>query len=83
MSNSFQRLESMAANRRKLAMVIDDSLSVRRVTTNLLRLRGWDVLDAKDGVDALEKLANAETQPDVFLCDMEMPMWLSRLTMIA
>ena len=73
MSNSFQRLESMAANRLKLAMVIDDSLSVRRVTTNLLRLRGWDVLDAKDGVDALEKLANAETQPDVFLCDMEMP----------
>ena len=73
MSSSFQRLESMAANRRRLAMVIDDSLSVRRVTTNLLRLRGWDVLDAKDGVDALEQLANAETPPDVFLCDMEMP----------
>ena len=73
MSSSFQRLESMAANRRKLAMVIDDSLSVRRVTTNLLRLHGWDVLDAKDGVDALEQLANAETPPDVFLCDMEMP----------
>ena len=73
MSSSFQRIESMAASRRKLAMVIDDSLSVRRVTTNLLRLRGWDVLDAKDGVDALEILANAETPPDVFLCDMEMP----------
>ena len=73
MSSSFQRLESMAANRRKLAMVIDDSLSVRRVTTNLLRLHGWDVLDAKDGVDALDQLANAETPPDVFLCDMEMP----------
>ena len=72
-SSSFQRIESMAASRRKLAMVIDDSLSVRRVTTNLLRLRGWDVLDAKDGVDALEILANAETPPDVFLCDMEMP----------
>ena len=73
MSSSFQRIESMAASRRKLAMVIDDSLSVRRVTTNLLRLRGWDVLDAKDGVDALEILANAEVPPDVFLCDMEMP----------
>ena len=73
MSSSFQRIESMAASRRKLAMVIDDSLSVRRVTTNLLRLRGWDVLDAKDGVDALEILANAEIPPDVFLCDMEMP----------
>ena len=73
MSSSFQHFESMAANRRKIAMVIDDSLSVRRVTTNLLRLHGWDVLDAKDGVDALEQLGNTETPPDVFLCDMEMP----------
>lgn len=59
--------------RRKIAMVIDDSLSVRRVTTNLLRSYGWQVIDAKDGVDALEKLAAADTPPDVFLCDMEMP----------
>ena len=58
---------------RKTAMVIDDSLSVRRVTTNLLRSFGWDVIDAKDGVEALEKLAVADTPPDVFLCDMEMP----------
>jgi chemosensory pili system protein ChpA (sensor histidine kinase/response regulator) len=59
--------------RRKTAMVIDDSLSVRRVTTNLLRSFGWDVIDAKDGVDALEQLAVADTPPDIFLCDMEMP----------
>ncbi|QEG21434.1 hybrid sensor histidine kinase/response regulator [Mariniblastus fucicola] len=58
---------------RKTAMVVDDSLSVRRVTTNLLRSFGWEVIDAKDGVDALEKLAAADTPPDVFLCDMEMP----------
>ena len=58
---------------RKTAMVIDDSLSVRRVTTNLLRAHGWEVIDAKDGVDALEKLDLADTPPDVFLCDMEMP----------
>ena len=59
--------------RRKTAMVIDDSLSVRRVTANLLRSHGWDVLDAKDGIDALEKLSAVDTPPDVFLCDMEMP----------
>lgn len=58
---------------RNTAMVIDDSLSVRRVTTNLLRSNGWAVIDAKDGIDALEKLAVAATPPDVFLCDMEMP----------
>lgn len=60
-------------SRRNTAMVIDDSLSVRRVTSNLLRGNGWNVLEAKDGVDALEKLAMAEVPPDVFLCDMEMP----------
>ena len=60
-------------SRRYTAMVIDDSLSVRRVTGNLLRANGWNVLEAKDGIDAIEKLAAAETPPDVFLCDMEMP----------
>lgn len=59
--------------RRKLAMIVDDSISVRRVTTNLIRSAGWDVVDAKDGVDALDQLANMETLPDVFLTDMEMP----------
>ena len=55
------------------AMVIDDSISVRRVTSNLLQTAGWDVVTARDGVDALEKLDAMETPPDVFLCDMEMP----------
>jgi chemosensory pili system protein ChpA (sensor histidine kinase/response regulator) len=59
--------------RRNFAMVIDDSLSVRRVTENLLANAGWDVVIAKDGVDALEKLAGLDTPPDAFLCDMEMP----------
>jgi len=62
-----------AARRRKLAMIVDDSISVRRVTTGLIRSAGWDVVDAKDGMDALEQLANMETLPDVFLTDMEMP----------
>jgi chemosensory pili system protein ChpA (sensor histidine kinase/response regulator) len=68
-----RKSDSAPKIRRKTAMVIDDSLSVRRVTTNLLRSFGWEVIDAKDGVDALEKLALADTPPDVFLCDMEMP----------
>ena len=65
--------KSKAIARRKLAMIVDDSISVRRVTTNLIRSAGWDVVDAKDGVDALDQLANMETLPDVFLTDMEMP----------
>jgi chemosensory pili system protein ChpA (sensor histidine kinase/response regulator) len=55
------------------AMVIDDSISVRRVTSSLLQTAGWDVVTARDGVDALEKLQDLEVPPDVFLCDMEMP----------
>lgn len=58
---------------RKLAMVIDDSISVRRVTENLLTSVGWEVVTAHDGVDALEKLAELENAPDVFLSDLEMP----------
>ncbi len=65
--------EVATVDRRRTAMVIDDSISVRRVTTNLLRSSGWDVLVGKDGVDALEVLETAETPPEVFLCDMEMP----------
>lgn len=59
--------------RKKLAMVIDDSLSVRRVNENLLKFAGWQVVTATDGVDALARLPELETGPDVFLCDMEMP----------
>jgi len=73
-SRSFNdNVERAVVDRRKTAMVIDDSISVRRVTTNLLRSAGWDVIVAKDGVDALEQLAAADTPPEVFLCDMEMP----------
>ena len=55
------------------AMVIDDSISVRRVTKNLLSTAGWNVLTARDGVDALDILNEIEVLPDVLLCDMEMP----------
>lgn len=54
-------------------MVVDDSVSVRRVMTNLLKNAGWTVLDAKDGLDALAKLENADLLPDLFLLDIEMP----------
>lgn len=61
------------AARRNLAMVVDDSISVRRVTAGLLRSAGWDVIDAKDGIDALEQLSSMDDLPNVFLTDMEMP----------
>jgi chemosensory pili system protein ChpA (sensor histidine kinase/response regulator) len=55
----------------KLAMVVDDSLTVRKVTQKLLLREGWQVLLAKDGIDALEQLQIVH--PSVLLVDIEMP----------
>jgi chemosensory pili system protein ChpA (sensor histidine kinase/response regulator) len=52
-------------------MVVDDSLTVRKITGRLLGRQGYHVLTAKDGVDALEQLT--EVRPDVMLVDIEMP----------
>ncbi|USX27814.1 Hpt domain-containing protein [Oxalobacteraceae bacterium OTU3CINTB1] len=52
-------------------MVVDDSMTVRRVTQRLLEREGYHVLLAKDGVDALEQLQ--DTTPDLMLVDIEMP----------
>jgi chemosensory pili system protein ChpA (sensor histidine kinase/response regulator) len=54
-----------------VVMVVDDSLTVRKITGRLLARSGYEVMTAKDGVDALEQLA--ETLPDVMLLDVEMP----------
>ena len=56
---------------RIFAMVVDDSITVRRVTQRLLERNGMRVLTAKDGVDALALLQ--EHTPDVILLDIEMP----------
>ncbi|MFT3956916.1 MAG: Hpt domain-containing protein [Piscinibacter sp.] len=54
-----------------LVLVVDDSLTVRRVTQRLLVREGYRVVLAKDGMEALEKLA--EERPQVVLSDIEMP----------
>jgi chemosensory pili system protein ChpA (sensor histidine kinase/response regulator) len=52
-------------------MIVDDSLTVRRITSRLLSREGFDVLTARDGLDALD-LLQTDT-PDVILLDIEMP----------
>jgi len=52
-------------------LVVDDSLTVRKITSKLLAREGYQVELAKDGVDALEHLI--EKIPDVILSDIEMP----------
>jgi chemosensory pili system protein ChpA (sensor histidine kinase/response regulator) len=58
-------------DRRTFALVVDDSITVRRVTQRLLERNGMRVLTAKDGVDAVSLLA--ENLPDIILLDIEMP----------
>ena len=54
-----------------LVMVVDDSITVRRVTQRLLQREGYRVVLAADGLQALAKLA--EERPAVVLSDIEMP----------
>ncbi len=54
-----------------LILVVDDSLTVRRVTQRLLVREGYRVTLAKDGLDAIERLA--EEVPQIVLSDIEMP----------
>jgi chemosensory pili system protein ChpA (sensor histidine kinase/response regulator) len=52
-------------------MVVDDSVTVRKVTSRLLERNGMDVVLAKDGLDAVAQLQ--DHKPDVILLDIEMP----------
>ncbi|MCE7031109.1 Hpt domain-containing protein [Lysobacter sp. GX 14042] len=54
-----------------LVMVVDDSVTMRKVTGRVLERHNLEVVTAKDGVDALERLA--EQVPDLMLLDIEMP----------
>ncbi|MDR3323846.1 MAG: response regulator, partial [Zoogloeaceae bacterium] len=59
------------ATRQPTVLVVDDSLTVRKITQKLLVREGYQVELAKDGVDALEHLV--DLVPDVILSDIEMP----------
>ena len=54
-----------------IVMVVDDSLTVRKITSRLLERQGYQVITAKDGVDALQQMV--DFTPNVMLVDIEMP----------
>jgi chemosensory pili system protein ChpA (sensor histidine kinase/response regulator) len=65
-------IEPERPNRDRLTvMVVDDSITVRKVTTRLLERQGFEVITAKDGIDAMG--AMQERVPDMMLLDIEMP----------
>ncbi|MBT8097614.1 MAG: response regulator, partial [Woeseia sp.] len=60
-----------ATDQRPLALVVDDSITVRRVMERFLTRNGMRVATAKDGMDAISVLR--DTVPDIILLDIEMP----------
>ena len=66
-----QPIKPAKTNRAIRVLVIDDSVTVRKVASRLLTREGYDVDAAKDGIEAMAKLA--EDKPDIVLLDIEMP----------
>ena len=66
-------VQVMVAETRRvpLVMVVDDSITMRKVTGRVLERNNFEVLTAKDGLDALERMA--DVVPDLMLLDIEMP----------
>ncbi len=76
--DSFEHLKSVAQSAEKSAsgvlstiLVVDDSITIRKVTTRFLERNDYAVVTAKDGVDAMQKLQ--EFTPTLILLDIEMP----------
>ncbi len=63
--------ETQEVKRTPLVMVVDDSITMRRVTSRVLEHRGLEVMTARDGLDAVE--AMFDRIPDLILLDIEMP----------
>ncbi len=54
-------------------LIVDDSISVRRILSNTIKKAGWNPTTAKDGVEALETIQLSDRAPDIILLDIEMP----------
>ena len=70
-SGKVKAMAEKPLNTSPLIMVVDDSLTVRKITSRILSRAGYQVMTATDGVDALEKMQ--ESTPNVMILDIEMP----------
>jgi chemosensory pili system protein ChpA (sensor histidine kinase/response regulator) len=68
-----QAVEPVDSGKRSmpLVMVVDDSITMRKVTSRILERNNYEVVTARDGLEAIEKMA--EQVPDLVLLDIEMP----------
>ncbi len=66
-----QAAEAEKLHKIRKVMIVDDSVTVRKVTSRLMERQGWEVTTAKDGLDAMNQLQ--DIYPDIVLLDIEMP----------
>lgn len=66
------RQAARAGSSLKRVLIVDDSPTVRLVTSRLLTRHGFDATTAHDGINALELISRG-VQPDAFVLDLEMP----------
>jgi len=59
--------------RRKTILVVDDDKSVRQLVVKALQTKGYEVIEAQDGMAASELLGSATIHPDLLVCDVMMP----------
>lgn len=64
-------MENLSPSSPKKVLIVDDEMRMRRVITDYLRIKGYDTIEAGDGVEALERFA--QDSPDLVLLDVMMP----------
>ena len=57
----------------KSIMIIDDSVSIRKVLSLTLKSSGYEIIEAEDGQDALDKLDALDGELNLIICDVNMP----------
>jgi CRP/FNR family transcriptional regulator, cyclic AMP receptor protein len=63
----------MAETPRKVVFVVEDDASVRALVVKALSSKGYDVIEAADGLKASEALGRMKRLPDLMICDVMMP----------
>lgn len=63
----------MSQTPRKVVFVVDDDASIRTLVVKALKAKGYDVVEAEDGLKASETLGRMEHLPDLMICDVMMP----------
>jgi DNA-binding response OmpR family regulator len=58
---------------RKVVLVVDDDTAVRTLLVKALQAKGYEVIEAQDGLKASEMLGNLQRAPDLMICDVMMP----------